>query len=67
MGVFLDIFRGKTGLSAARARSFKDWATGSDVRRLDTIEKRGRGAHTKMIGLPDQIYRMKLAQEMKNV
>jgi hypothetical protein len=62
MGVFLDLFRGKTGLTVSRSKAFKAWATSESSRRLDTIEQRGRGAHEKLIGLPDAIYRVKMAR-----
>lgn len=67
IAAFLEEFRTKTGLSTVRARAFRDWATAVDGGRLATIEKRSRGTHTKVIGLPDQIDRLRLAEEMKNV
>jgi len=59
MGVFSDLFKTKTGLSDARMRSFKTWATNGETPVLDCFEKRSRGVREKLIGTPEQIRRLK--------
>lgn len=59
MGVFTDLFKTKTGVSDARIRSFKTWATNGPSPALDFIEKRSRGVREKLIGTPEQIRRLR--------
>ena len=59
MGVFSDLFKTKTGLSDARIRLFKTWATNGAMPVLDCIEKRSRGVCEKLIGTPEQIRRLR--------
>jgi hypothetical protein len=65
MGVFNDLLRAKTGLTVDRTRAFKNWATGGPICYLDTIEKRSRGVYEKLIGIPEQIHRLKIEKGLK--
>jgi len=59
IGIFMDALRMKTGLTYARAATFKDWATTGLHPALGIYEKRGRGQHQKLIGTPEQFLRLK--------
>jgi hypothetical protein len=63
IGVFTDLFKTKTGISDARIRSFKTWATNGPSPALDFIEKRSRGVREKLIGTPEQIRRLREERE----
>jgi hypothetical protein len=57
--VFDDLFRTNTGVTFERTKAFRKWATGLVIPQFETIEKRGRGEHTKLIGTPEQIRRLR--------
>jgi hypothetical protein len=59
MGVFTDLLKTKTGISDARIRLFKTWATTGPLPVLDFIEKRSRGVREKLIGTSEQISRLR--------
>ncbi len=59
IGIFMDALRIKTGLTYARATTFRDWATTGLHPALGIYEKRGRGQHQKLIGTPEQLFRLK--------
>ncbi len=63
IAVFKDKFREKTRATHDRVRSFCDWATSGISPALDTIENRGRGQHEKLIGVPQQIDRLRTGME----
>jgi len=57
--VFDDLFRTNTGMTFERTKAFRKWATGLTIPQFETIEKRGRGEHIKLIGTPAQISRLR--------
>lgn len=59
MGVFKDTFRTKTGATHDRTKAFKDWATSGPSPLLNTIERKARGFHEKLIGLPEHIDKLR--------
>jgi hypothetical protein len=59
VGIFSNIFRTKTGTTFDRTKAFKNWAISGPLCYLDTIEKRSRGVYEKLIGIPEQIHRLK--------
>jgi hypothetical protein len=59
MGVFTDLFKTKIGISDARIRLFKTWATNGPLPVLDFFERRSRGVREKLIGTPEQIRRLR--------
>jgi hypothetical protein len=65
VGVFTDLFRTKTGATVDRTKAFKTWATSGPICHLDTIEKRSRGVYEKLIGIPEQIHRLKMERGLK--
>lgn len=55
---FKNMIRTKTGFTYRRLDDFMNWITSGPIPDLNTIEKRGRGTHKKLIGTPEQILRL---------
>jgi len=66
VGVFMDLFRTKTGTTYDRTKAFKNWAVGGTTPVLSTIEKRSRGVYEKLIGTPEQINQLKKERGASN-